>query len=107
MRVHFREATCEFISFRKNESRYALCDKRRIGSRCRTPGGWSRRHQSWRRRARLRHTGPHQKAAIQAIHDGHTKYTAIDGTSQLKAAIQRKFERDNQLAYAPEQILVS
>ena len=46
-------------------------------------------------------------AAIQAIHDGHTKYTAIDGTSQLKAAIQRKFERDNQLAYSPEQILVS
>lgn len=48
-----------------------------------------------------------KEAAIQAIHDGHTKYTAIDGTSQLKAAIQRKFERDNQLAYAPEQILVS
>ena len=46
-------------------------------------------------------------AAIQAIHDGHTKYTAIDGTSQLKAAIQRKFERDNQLSYSPEQILVS
>lgn len=46
-------------------------------------------------------------AAIQAIRDGHTKYTAIDGTSQLKAAIQRKFERDNQLSYSPEQILVS
>ena len=46
-------------------------------------------------------------AAIQAIHDGHTKYTAIDGTSQLKAAIQRKFQRDNQLPYSPEQILVS
>ena len=48
-----------------------------------------------------------KEAAIQAIRDGHTKYTAIDGTSQLKAAIQRKFERDNQLTYAPEQILVS
>ena len=46
-------------------------------------------------------------AAIQAIHDGETKYTAIDGTSALKAAIQRKFERDNQLTYQPEQILVS
>ena len=46
-------------------------------------------------------------AAIQAIHDGETKYTAIDGTSRLKAAIQRKFERDNQLSYAPDQILVS
>jgi len=48
-----------------------------------------------------------KQAAIQAIRDGHTKYTAIDGTSQLKAAIQRKFERDNQLEYSPEQILVS
>lgn len=48
-----------------------------------------------------------KEAAIQAIHDGDTKYTAIDGTSSLKAAIQRKFERDNQLSYAPEQILVS
>ena len=46
-------------------------------------------------------------AAIQAIHDGETKYTAIDGTSQLKAAIQRKFERDNGLRYEPDQILVS
>jgi aspartate aminotransferase len=48
-----------------------------------------------------------KQAAIQAIRDGETKYTAIDGTSQLKAAIQRKFERDNQLTYAPDQILVS
>jgi aspartate aminotransferase len=48
-----------------------------------------------------------KEAAITAIREGHTKYTAIDGTSQLKAAIQRKFERDNQLVYAPEQILVS
>jgi aspartate aminotransferase len=48
-----------------------------------------------------------KEAAIKAIHDGQTKYTAIDGTSQLKAAIQRKFERDNQLNYEPDQILVS
>ena len=46
-------------------------------------------------------------AAIQAIRDGETKYTAIDGTRHLKGAIQRKFERDNLLSYAPEQILVS
>ncbi|MGI9204274.1 MAG: pyridoxal phosphate-dependent aminotransferase [Woeseiaceae bacterium] len=48
-----------------------------------------------------------KEAAIQAIRDGHTKYTAIDGTSQLKAAIQRKFVRDNQLNYEADQILVS
>ena len=46
-------------------------------------------------------------AAIEAIQEGQTNYTAIDGTSTLKAAIQRKFERDNLLVYRPEQILVS
>ncbi len=46
-------------------------------------------------------------AAIQAIKEGQTKYTAIDGTSALKAAVQRKFERDNNLVYRPDQILVS
>lgn len=46
-------------------------------------------------------------AAIEAIRQGQTKYTAIDGTSHLKAAIQRKFKRDNDLDYAPDQILVS
>ena len=46
-------------------------------------------------------------AAIQAIHVGKTKYTAIDGTSNLKKAIQRKFERDNALSYDANQILVS
>jgi aspartate aminotransferase len=48
-----------------------------------------------------------KEAAIKAIHDGHTKYTAIDGTASLKGAIQRKFERDNSLVYAPNEILVS
>jgi aspartate aminotransferase len=48
-----------------------------------------------------------KQAAIEAIQAGATKYTAIDGTSQLKAAIQRKFERDNSLSYTPEQIIVS
>ncbi len=48
-----------------------------------------------------------KEAAIQAIRDGHTKYTAIDGTTALKEAIQRKFERDNGLSYAHDEILVS
>ena len=46
-------------------------------------------------------------AAIQAIRSGQTKYTPIDGTAELKAAIQRKFARDNQLEYGTDQILVS
>ena len=48
-----------------------------------------------------------KEAAIKAIRDGHTKYTAIDGTSALKDAIARKFERDNQLDYRHDEILVS
>ena len=48
-----------------------------------------------------------KQAAVKAIKDGQTKYTAIDGTSYLKTAIQRKFMRDNALSYSSEQILVS
>jgi aspartate aminotransferase len=46
-------------------------------------------------------------AAIQAINDGFTKYTAVDGTPALKKAIIDKFQRDNGFDYTPEQILVS
>lgn len=46
-------------------------------------------------------------AAIQAIQDGQTRYTPVDGTAALKQAIQTKFERDNGLDYAANQILVS
>ncbi len=46
-------------------------------------------------------------AAIKAIHDGFTKYTAVDGTPALKQAIITKFQQDNGFDYAPDQILVS
>ena len=46
-------------------------------------------------------------AATNAIAAGVTKYTPIDGTAELKAAIQRKFSRDNSLDYEPSQILVT
>ena len=46
-------------------------------------------------------------AAVKAIADGKTKYTAPDGIAELKAAIQRKFMRDNGISYAPEQIMVA
>ena len=46
-------------------------------------------------------------AAIDAINRGFTKYTAVDGTPSLKAAIIAKFKRDNHLDYTPRQILVS
>ena len=48
-----------------------------------------------------------KQAAIQALNDGFTKYTAVDGTPALKTAIINKFKSDNGLEYAPNQILVS
>jgi aspartate aminotransferase len=48
-----------------------------------------------------------KQAAIEAIHKGFTKYTAVDGTPGLKAAVIAKFQRDNGFSYAPRQILVS
>ena len=46
-------------------------------------------------------------AAIQAIRDGKTKYTNVDGTPELKEAIAAKFARDNGLTYATNQITVN
>ena len=45
-------------------------------------------------------------AAVAALERGETKYTAVDGTPALKAAIRDKFKRENGLDYAPEQISV-
>ncbi len=47
------------------------------------------------------------EAAIQAIRNGQTRYTPVDGTPALKQAIQAKFQRDNGLVYEANQILVS
>ena len=46
-------------------------------------------------------------AAITAINDGFTKYTAVDGIPALKEAIANKLKRDNGLTYAPNQIIVN
>ena len=48
-----------------------------------------------------------KQAAITAIHNGDTKYTAVDGTVALKQAVIDKLSRDNQLDYQLNQILVS
>ena len=45
-------------------------------------------------------------AAIKAINDGKTRYTAVDGIPELKKAICVKFKRDNDLDYRPSQISV-
>ncbi len=46
-------------------------------------------------------------AAIDAINNDFTKYTAVDGIPELKKAIADKLKRDNGLEYAPNQIIVS
>lgn len=47
-----------------------------------------------------------KRAGIDAIREGKTKYTPVDGTPELKAAIARKFRRDNELDYDVTQINV-
>jgi aspartate aminotransferase len=47
-----------------------------------------------------------KQAAIKAINDGDTKYTAVDGTPALKDAIIKKFKRENNLDYQADQITV-
>jgi aspartate aminotransferase len=48
-----------------------------------------------------------KEAAIRAVREGKTKYTDVDGTPELKAAICGKFARENGLTYVPSQINVS
>ncbi|WP_196889537.1 pyridoxal phosphate-dependent aminotransferase [Aureivirga sp. CE67] len=48
-----------------------------------------------------------KEAAIKAINDNYNSYTPVDGYQDLKEAICRKFERDNQIKYTPNQIVVS
>ena len=50
---------------------------------------------------------PIKDAAIAAINAGATKYTPIDGTADLKAAIRRKLLRDSNLDYSADQIIVT
>jgi aspartate aminotransferase len=45
-------------------------------------------------------------AAIQAIKDGKTKYTVVDGTIELKRAVIGKFKRENNLIYNEKQVTV-
>ncbi len=46
------------------------------------------------------------EAAHKAARDGETRYTTVDGTPELKAAVIDKFSRENGLAFKPENITV-
>ena len=47
------------------------------------------------------------EAAIAAMRAGETRYTDPDGTPELKAAVARKFKRDNNLDYTPSQVSIA
>src|ERR1700755_2980263 len=48
-----------------------------------------------------------KEAAIAAIRRGETKYTAVEGIPELRAAIAAKFKRENNLDYKPSQCFVA
>ena len=48
-----------------------------------------------------------KKAAIQAVEDNYNSYTPVDGYAELKGAICEKFQRDNNITYTPNQVVVS
>ncbi len=48
-----------------------------------------------------------KEAAKQALNDGFTKYTPVPGLPVLREAISKKFKSENDLDYAPSQIVVS
>jgi aspartate aminotransferase len=46
-------------------------------------------------------------AGMQALREGHTRYTSASGTPALRSAISTKLARENQLTFAPEQVVVA
>ncbi|HWP47004.1 MAG TPA: pyridoxal phosphate-dependent aminotransferase [Candidatus Limnocylindrales bacterium] len=48
-----------------------------------------------------------KEAAIRAIQEGFTKYTPVPGIDELRAAIAKKLEKDNNLIYRPSEVIVS
>ncbi|OJW50311.1 MAG: aspartate aminotransferase [Alphaproteobacteria bacterium 41-28] len=49
---------------------------------------------------------PIKKAAIKALSEGKTKYTAVEGILALRKAIAKKFKEENEIEYTPDQIIV-
>ncbi|MFL2601799.1 MAG: pyridoxal phosphate-dependent aminotransferase [Flavobacteriaceae bacterium] len=48
-----------------------------------------------------------KQAAINAVEENWNSYSPVDGYADLKKAICKKFERDNNISYKPSQIVVS
>jgi len=48
-----------------------------------------------------------KEAAKKAIDENYSAYSPVDGFLEVKKAIVKKFERDNQLTYKPENVVIS
>ena len=48
-----------------------------------------------------------KQAAIKAVNDNYNSYSPVDGYTDLKESICKKFKRDNNLTYSPSQVVVS
>jgi len=48
-----------------------------------------------------------KEAAIKSLKGGQTKYTAAAGIPELRQAIAEKLQKENGLAYTPEQVIVN
>jgi aspartate aminotransferase len=48
-----------------------------------------------------------REAAIRAMAEGKTRYTNVDGIPELKAAVARKFKRDNNITATPDEIMIA
>lgn len=124
-----------WISLRHNASRFILCHKNcdskqyiicnhgnykqphsqhgrerdprhdRQGPRAQGPG--QGRYQPLYRRARFQHPDCVKEAAKKAIDDNFTHYPPVPGYPDLREAVCKKFKRDNNLDFKPEQIVVS
>ncbi len=46
-----------------------------------------------------------QDQAVRVIKEGETRYTAVSGTKRLKEAVAEKFSRENNISYAPDEIM--
>jgi aspartate aminotransferase len=47
------------------------------------------------------------RAAVQAMHAGHTHYTPAAGIAELRAAVARVYQKTYGISYTPEQVVVS
>ena len=99
---------CNGLSCGPDFARQAVGHHGRDGQGARAQGRRPRRHRARRRRARFRHAREHQRGGHQG--DPRRQGVEVHGRGRhcrsFRAAIARKFKRENELDYKPSQIIV-